>query len=76
MKKRELAQRVADERGVAPAAAADQMDTAVNQIIRSLRSGQSAELPGLGTITPRAGAPGKKWVFRREPGKRKGSGER
>jgi hypothetical protein len=40
---------------------ADQMDLAVNRIIRTLRGGKPARLPGLGTITP-----GKKWAFEPE----------
>jgi hypothetical protein len=40
---------------------AEQMDMAVNRIIRTLRGGKPARLPGLGTITP-----GKKWAFRPE----------
>jgi hypothetical protein len=65
MKKAELANHEGRRRRVAPASAADQMDLAVNQIVRALRSGQSAELPGLGTIQP-----GKRWVFRPEKRKR------
>lgn len=61
MKKSDLIKQVARQRGVAPGAAADQMDKAVNQILRALRNGQAARLPGLGTITP-----GKRWVFRQE----------
>jgi len=58
MKKAELAIREARRQRVAPGNAADQMDRAVNQIIRTLRSGRPAELPGLGTIQP-----GKRWTF-------------
>jgi hypothetical protein len=39
----------------------EQLDMAVNRIIRTLRGGKPARLPGLGTITP-----GKKWAFRPE----------
>jgi len=70
MKKRELANHVAEQQGVAPARAADQVDRAVNKIIRALKNGQSARLPGLGTITPDADATGKRWVFRRESNER------
>jgi nucleoid DNA-binding protein len=66
MKKRELAQHVAELQGLAPGKAADRVDKAVNKILRALKNGQSARLPGLGTITPTLGAPGKKWVFHRE----------
>ncbi len=40
---------------------AEEMDMAVNRIIRTLRGGKPARLPGLGTITP-----GKKWAFQPE----------
>ena len=58
MKKAELANHEARRQRVPPGHAADQMDRVVNQIIRELRSGRPAELPGLGTIQP-----GKRWVF-------------
>jgi len=61
MKKLELAKTLARETGVPPETAADAMDSAVNQLLRSLRQGQAAHLPGLGSILP-----GKKWVFRQE----------
>jgi nucleoid DNA-binding protein len=66
MKKRELAQHAAELQGVAPAKAADRVDRAVNRIIRALKNGQSARLPGLGTLTPDLGANGKRWILRRE----------
>jgi len=62
MKKRGLANDVAKRSGVKAGAAADQMDLVVTKIIRTLRRGQRAHLPGLGTITP-----GKPWTFRPEP---------
>ena len=65
MKKSDLIKQVARQRGVEPGAAADQMDKAVNKIVRALRSGHAARLPGLGTISP-----GKRWVFRPEPHER------
>ena len=61
MNKAELANHVARRQKVAPANAADQMDQAVTEIVRALRNGQPAELPGLGTIQP-----GKRWIFRPE----------
>ncbi len=64
MKKAELANHEARRQRVAPGDAADQMDRVVNRIIRALRSGRPAELPGLGTIQP-----GKRWIF--HPEKRK-----
>lgn len=61
MKKKEMAEDMARQSGVAPAVAADQMDRGVYRILRALRSGHSARLPGVGTITP-----GKHWTFRPE----------
>lgn len=58
MKKAELANQEGRRQRVAPGNAADQMDRVVNQIVRALRSGRPAELPGLGTIQP-----GKRWKF-------------
>jgi nucleoid DNA-binding protein len=61
MKKSDLARDVARRRGLKTGDAADQMDRVVNQIIRTLKAGRPARLPGLGTITP-----GKKWTFKQE----------
>jgi nucleoid DNA-binding protein len=61
MKKSQLAKDVARRNGVATGHAADEMDRVVNRIIRMLRNGQTARLPGLGTITP-----GKQWRFEQE----------
>jgi nucleoid DNA-binding protein len=61
MKKADLIKQVASQSGMEPGAAADQVDKAVNQILRALRSGKTARLPGLGTIRP-----GKHWSFRPE----------
>jgi nucleoid DNA-binding protein len=61
MKKPALAREVARRRGLKTCDAADQMDRVVNQIIRTLKSGRPARLPGLGTITP-----GKRWTFEQE----------
>ncbi len=69
MKKSDMAIDVAKRRGVEPGAAADQLDRVVTRIIRTLRRGQRAHLPGLGTI-----APGKPWTFHPEPDKRAGGG--
>jgi nucleoid DNA-binding protein len=59
MDKANLANYEARRLGVAPGNAADQLDSVVTRIIRALKSGREAELPGLGTIRP-----GKRWVFR------------
>ena len=50
MKNRDLAQRLARKAGIPSAAAADQVDRVVTQIIENIRSGASAKLPGLGTF--------------------------
>lgn len=63
MKKPDLVRAVARRSGVEKVAAADQMDRVVTRIIRTLRRGQSAHLPGLGTLDP-----GKPWTFRPEAG--------
>ena len=61
MKKSHLAREVAKQNGVQPGDAADEMDRVVTQIVRTLKSGRPARLPGLGTI-----APGKPWTFKQE----------
>jgi hypothetical protein len=48
MKKPEMAKRLARRSGVSAAQAADRLDEAVYQILRKLRRGQEAPLPGLG----------------------------
>ena len=47
MKKPQIAGRLAKRSGVSKAAAADQLDRVVNDILSQLRSGQAAPLPGL-----------------------------
>ncbi|HWF09091.1 MAG TPA: HU family DNA-binding protein [Bryobacteraceae bacterium] len=61
MKKSDLIRKMARQNGGDHGDAADQMDRAVTRIIRTLRSGKAARLPGLGTITP-----GKHWTFMAE----------
>jgi nucleoid DNA-binding protein len=51
MKKAEIARRLAKQSNITPAAAADQVDSVVNEILRRVRQGKSASLPGLGTFT-------------------------
>jgi hypothetical protein len=58
MKKSALTKEMARRNGGDAGHAADQLDSVVNAIIRTLRSGKAARLPGLGTITP-----GKQWTF-------------
>jgi nucleoid DNA-binding protein len=65
MKKSELTKKVARKHSIEPGAAADSMDRLVNEIIRALRRGEEAHLPGLGKLIP-----GKHWAFRQESGER------
>jgi len=48
MRKPELAKRLAQRSGVSAAEAADRLDRVVYQILKKLRQGQEAPLPGLG----------------------------
>jgi len=52
MKKEQLARRLARESHVSPAAAADQLDRIVSDLLTRVRRGQTASLPGLGTFQP------------------------
>jgi len=52
MKKEQLAKRLAKESGISTAAAADQLDGILSGILRRVRQGHSARLPGLGTFLP------------------------
>ena len=52
MKKEQLARELAKESGITHAAAADQVDRIVTDILKRVRKGQSASVPGLGTFRP------------------------
>ena len=52
MKQSALIRRLARATGVTPAAAADQLDSIVAQIVDRLRRGEAAKLPGLGAFPP------------------------
>ena len=52
MNKSDLARRLARKRLISKAQAADQLDGFVHDILDSLRAGESASLPGLGTLKP------------------------
>jgi len=54
MKREQLARRLAKESHITTAAAADQLDRVMNDILKRVRSGQSASFPGLGTFLPGA----------------------
>jgi len=56
MKKYQIAKRLAVESGISTAAAADQLDTVFAGILKRLRNGHSASLPGLGTFLAGASA--------------------
>lgn len=53
MKKDQLARRLARAARISPAAAADQLDRVVRDILKRVRKGQSAALPGLGSFESR-----------------------
>lgn len=61
MKKSDLVRDVSRQRGMKAGDAADEMDRVVTQIIRTLKRGRPAHLPGLGTLIP-----GKNWTFQQE----------
>jgi nucleoid DNA-binding protein len=50
MNKEQIARRLAKESRITPAAAADQLDRVVHDILKRVRNGQSASFPGLGTF--------------------------
>ena len=52
MKKTDLAARLARHTRVSKAVAADELDRIVHDILRRLRRGKSAVLPGLGEFKP------------------------
>jgi nucleoid DNA-binding protein len=69
MKKDDLAKRLARQSHLTKAAAADQLDRMVHEILKQLRRGKDVALPGLGKFTP-----GKKLKFEfEEQSLRKGS---
>jgi nucleoid DNA-binding protein len=50
MKRDVLTERIARQTRTSRAEAADGLDTVVHQLIRNLRAGKRAELPGLGNL--------------------------
>lgn len=52
MTKSDLARRLARVGRISQAKAADQLDSVVHRILRNLRQGEAASLPGLGTFQP------------------------
>jgi nucleoid DNA-binding protein len=57
MEKKDFNKRYAQRTQSTPAEAADQIDAVINDLLRRLRAGQPAPLPGLGTLLPSAKAP-------------------
>jgi nucleoid DNA-binding protein len=49
-----LARKIAKRSSLSPAAAADEIDKVVHSVIRKLRRGESATVPGVGTLQPGA----------------------
>ncbi len=54
-----LAHKLAKQHGTPAGDAADQIDRTVSRLLRALRHGKPARLPGIGTIEP-----GEKWILR------------
>jgi nucleoid DNA-binding protein len=52
MSRKTLLRMMAREGKVRPAAAADELDRAVERILRSLKEGKSVRLPGIGDLVP------------------------
>jgi DNA-binding protein HU-beta len=66
MKKQDLAARLARKARLSRAAAADQLDRVIHEILADLKKGRSVSLPGFGTFKP-----GRKLNFTSEPQKPK-----
>jgi len=69
MNKDQLTARLAREAGLTRAAAADQLDRVIHEILANLRRGRPAPLPGLGCFVPGRGFQfdGQTPVRRRKP---------
>ncbi len=57
MEKKDLTAQLAAENNMTAAEAADELDRIMHQIMRRLRRGQAASLPGLGKFSPGQTAP-------------------
>lgn len=55
MRKTDLTKELAERLGVSRAEAADQLNNVVADILRNLRNGENARLPGLGEFQPGPG---------------------
>ena len=56
MEKKDFTKRFAQKNRSTQAVAADQIDRVVNDLLRRLRAGKAASLPGLGTLLPEGDA--------------------
>ena len=52
MRKKCLARRLAHETQITPALAADHLDSVVTQLLKRLKDGKPAPIPGFGTLLP------------------------
>ena len=66
MDKDDLAGKLARRTGSSKAAAADEVDRVVHQILAKLRRGERAPLPGLGTFLPGSN-PGFEFETKKDP---------
>jgi nucleoid DNA-binding protein len=66
MRKTDLAVRLAEDSNLSPAEAADQIDTILYRIMKRIRKGRPAVLPGLGRFKP---GPKTKFEFLQKGGK-------
>ena len=57
MGKKEIAAMLARSSGITRAEAADQLDRVVFELLKKLRKGENASLPGLGTLAKKTGKP-------------------
>jgi nucleoid DNA-binding protein len=51
MKREDLARQLAERRHISRAEACDELDQVVHQILKALRHGESADVPGVGRLT-------------------------
>ena len=52
MKNTDIAQQIAREAGISQGEAADQLDEVITSILKTLKKGRYADLPGLGRFKP------------------------
>jgi nucleoid DNA-binding protein len=57
MKRKDLAHALAERNRLTQGEAQDQLDRVVHEIVRSLRQGRVAEMPGIGKLTVKVPAP-------------------